>query len=327
MSTALDNRFYREKEDAREIIPITSEEQWLELRSHDLTSTAISALFGASPYMTAFEVYHAHKSGLHLPFDENERVKKGKRMELHAAEEVALKLDATVKKIDWYARVPSERIGSSFDYELTMSDGEQVLLELKAVDHFRHKDTWLDDEAPPHIEIQLQHQLECADKYANGIIAAFTGIYDFTLYERQRDREMGAALRSAAKKFWADVDAGVGPPIDYHKDGAVLDLLYAKAGGAPINATKDIDLEAVIAKHVRLGKEIKLLDSERDAAKAEIHRRLENAGGAFTGSYKVTTGWTKDFEGTMITPEMVGTKIGARKGYRQCLSKFLHEEK
>lgn len=311
----------------REIIPIESEAAWLSERAKDLTSTGVSALFDLSPYCTRFELYHAHKNGLHLPFDETERVKKGKRIEQYAAEEVALSLGAKVKPINWYARIPGERIGSSFDYELEMPDGELVLLELKAVDHFRHKETWLDDEAPPHIEIQVQHQMECADKYERAYIAAFTGIYDFTLYERQRDREMGAALRNKAGAFWKDVDAGVEPSVDFSRDQAVLDLLYKNAGGAPIDATKDADLEAVIAKHVRLGKEIKYLDGERDAAKAEIHRRLENAGGAFTESYKVTTGWTKDFEGTTVTQEMVGTTIGARKGYRQCLTKFLHEEK
>lgn len=325
MSTALDNRFYREL--GREIIQIQSEAEWLELRSHDITSTAISALFDASPYCTRFELYHAHKSGLRLPFEETDRMRKGKRMEQHAAEEAALKLGATVKSINWYARIPGERFGSSFDYELTMPDGELVLLELKAVDHFRHKDTWLDDEAPPHIEIQLQHQLECADKYERGYIAAFTGIYDFTLYERKRDIEMGTALREAAKKFWADVDDGIEPSIDFNRDQGVLDLLYRDAGGEPIDATKDSELDALIAKHVRLGREIKIMDEDRDATKAKIHRKLENAGGAWTENGKVVTKWTKDSAGTLVTPDMVGTYIGARKGYRMCLTKLTNEEK
>lgn len=31
----------------------------------------------------------------------------------------------------------------------------------------------------------------------------------------------------------------------------------------------------------------------------------------------ITCGTTKDSIGTLVTPEMVGTYIGARKGYRQ----------
>ncbi len=173
----------------------------------------------------------------------------------------------------------------------------------------------------------MQHQLECVDKYNHGIIAAFTGIYDFTLYERQRDREMGASLRAAAKKFWADVDAGVEPAIDYGRDSGVLDLLYSKAGGEPIDATKDTELDALIAKHVRLGNEIKMMTEDRDATKAQIHRKLENAGGAWTENGKVIAKFTKDSIGTLVTEEMVGTYIGARKGYRQCLTKLMNEEK
>jgi predicted phage-related endonuclease len=311
----------------REIIQIENEAQWLEARSHDLTSTAISALFDVSPYTTRFELYHAHKNGLHLPFDENERVKKGKRMEQHAAEEVALSLGAVARSIDWYARIPGERMGSSFDYELEFPDGELVLLELKAVDHFRHKETWIDDEAPPHIEIQVQHQFECADKYERGYIAAFTGIYDFTLYERVRDRAMGAGLRAAAKKFWDDTDASIEPAIDFYRDSRVLDLLYKDAGGEPIDATKDAEMDALIAKHVRLGRASKAMDEERDAVKAEIHRRLENAGGAYTEHGKVVAKWTAGSAGKLITPDAAGTTINARAPYRQCITKILNEKK
>ena len=305
----------------REIIPIVDEASWLALRAQDITSTAMSALFGLSPYATPFEVYHAHKSGLQVPFETNERMKAGNAIEPYAAKQVADHLGATVRKLDIYARILGERIGSSFDYELTMPDGELVLLELKAVDHRQHAKKWLDDEAPPHIEIQLQHQLECIDKYERGIIAAFTGIYDFQLYERDRDREMGAALRKKAAQFWADVDAGREPSPDFTRDKEVIDLLYRNAGGEPIDKTSDAELDALVAKYDRLGGEIKVLEEERAAAKAEIHRRLENAGGAYTAHYKVTTNWTKDTAGKLITQEMVGEYVGGRKGYRQCLTK------
>jgi putative phage-type endonuclease len=311
----------------REIIEITSEDQWLQLRTHDLTSTAISALFDLSPYCTKFEVYHAKKSGLILPFDENERVKKGKRIESYVAQEVGLKMGWEVQPLNVYARIPGERMGSSFDYEAICPVRGKGILEIKGVDYFQHKAKWLDDEAPEHIEIQLQHQLECIDEYEWGCISACTSIYDTHEYIRERDHDMGLALRTAANKFWADVDAGNEPAIDFYRDGPVLDLLYSKAGGEPIDATKDEELDALISKHVRLGREIKAMDADRDAAKAQIHRRLENAGGAYTAGGKVTCGWTKDSVGKLVTEEMVGTYIGAKKGYRQCLTKIMNEEK
>lgn len=308
----------------REIIQIESEEQWLKLRETDLTSTMIPALFEMSPYATAFELYHAKKSNLHVPFETNERVKKGNRGEQYCAQEVSEKTGWPIRKISEYIRIPETRMGSSYDYEIQHPEHGWMNLEMKMVDFFQHKEKFTDEEMPPHIEIQVQHQMECADRYDRTLVAVFTGIYDFHLYERERDREVGVALQAAAKKFWADVDAGNEPKPDYYRDQDVLNLLYANAGGEPVMA--DVETETLIVEHIELGREIKAKDTRRDAIKAEIHHRLGNAGGALADGVKVTTGWTKDFEGTLVTQEMVGTKIGARKGYRQCLTKEINKK-
>ena len=124
----------------------------------------------------------------------NERIRKGQCIQDYAAEEVARKHGWTVWRMDEDIRIPELRAGSSFDYRVKCPERGDGVLEIKAVDFFRHKDTWIDGEAPEHIEIQLQHQLEIADKYSWGMIAAFTSIYDWHEYERPRDRDMGAAL-------------------------------------------------------------------------------------------------------------------------------------
>lgn len=304
----------------REITEITSEEQWHALRNQDVTSTGSASLFGLSPYLTQFELYHSHKSGIPLPFEVTERMEKGKRMEQYAAQEVADKLEAVnVRPLNVYARIPGERFGSSFDYELEFSCGEKVLLEIKAVDFFRHKNTWVENEAPEHIEIQLQHQLEAIDRYDRGIIAAFTSIYDFTPYERARDREMGKALRSAVKKFWHDMDNNTEPKPDFARDGDMIAELYKGAAGEAVDMTDDDEFNALLAKYERVKKSAAESKAEQDALKTEIHFKLGNKGGAFTKGYKINTGWTAGSAGTMITSDMVGTVINARKPYRKCL--------
>lgn len=306
----------------REIIQIASEEQWLAERAKDITSTGIAALFDLSPYCTVFEMYHAHKNGIVLPFQENERTRSGKAMEQYAAQVAAEKIGAVaVRPIDVYARIPGERFGSSFDYELEFEDGVLALLEIKAVDFFQHKKKWDSHEAPEHIEIQLQHQMEAIDRYEHGYIAGFTGIYpeNCHIIERERDRVMGAALRSAAAKFWADVEAGNEPSPDFYRDADVIAELYRAAGGEAKDLTADNDMNVLLSQFRRSKDEAAAFDKEAGALKAEIHRRLENAGSAFTEGFKVTANWTKDTEGTLVTQEMVGTRLGARKGYRQCL--------
>ena len=41
-----------------EVITTTSQEHWLEIRKTDVTSTESAALFGMSPYMTHYDLWH-----------------------------------------------------------------------------------------------------------------------------------------------------------------------------------------------------------------------------------------------------------------------------
>ena len=47
----------------RQIIRPATEEEWLALRDLDVTSTMASALYGLSPYLTEYELYHERKVG------------------------------------------------------------------------------------------------------------------------------------------------------------------------------------------------------------------------------------------------------------------------
>lgn len=304
----------------RELIEITSEAQWLDLRREDITSTMMPGLFGLSPYTTRFELYHAKANGIEVPFQSNERVEKGHRMESYAAQEVALQQGWTVEPFKDYVRIGGERMGSSFDCIATKPDGSRGILEIKAVDFFRHKETWVDDQAPENIEIQLQHQLECADEFEWGAIAAFTGVYDFQLYERERDREFGAALRSTCAEFWADVDLRVEPDPDFTRDDAVIALLHKNAAGEKIDKTGDDEFQELLARFDIENSTKKEYEAKAKATKAEIHHLLGDNAGAYTDMYRVTAGWTKDQEGRPAKP---GEIIGAKSGYRKCLVKFL----
>lgn len=304
----------------RELIKIQNEAHWLDLRRDDITSTMVPALFGLSPYTTKFELYHAKDSGTEVPFKSNNRVESGHRMEQYAAQEVAEAMGWKVEPFKDYMRIPGERMGSSFDCEATKPDGSKGILEIKAVDYFIHKDKWVDDQAPEHIEVQLQHQLECADRYEWGAIAAFTGIYDFHLYERDRDRDFGAALRKAVASFWSDVDNKREPEPDFARDLDIITLLHKGADGEKLDKTEDAEFQQLLARFDRWNETKKEAEKEAKKAKAEIHHILQGATGAFTDKYRVTAGYTKDNPGRAAEP---GEIIGAKQGYRQCLLKEL----
>lgn len=308
----------------RQVITPRDEAHWLDLRRQDITSTGVSALFGLSPYVTRFELYHLHASGIELPFTENDRMGKGKRMEWAIAEEAALQEGWTdLKPLKDYIRDPAARMGSSFDYE-AVHNGKPLLVEVKMVDFLRYRDLWVDDQAPEHIEVQSQYQMEVADRFEQSCIVVWIGTYECKPFYRERDRDMGTAMREAVAEFWAQVDARQEPEPDFARDMDVIAVINRGKRTPPADLTEDEEFDLLVASMERWKATEKEAKAEADAAKAEIHYRLEGAEAAFTRRYKVTTGWTKDTPDRVAEP---GEVIKGRKGYRQCLISDLTKNK
>ena len=303
----------------RQIIDFKTEQEWLDLRGHDITSTASAALFGLSPYQTEFEIYHLHKNKIKPEFSATERMRLGNALEEAIATEVARREGWTdLKPFKVYMRIPDERIGSSFDFECLDKDGQPLLVEIKAVDYFQWKEKWTEDEAPPHIEVQCQHELLVADRFPRVAIVACTGIYDYHVIYRDRDNAMGEAIRKRVAKFWRDVEQGNEPKVDYERDGEVIKAMFPNLRPDPIDMTDDPDFENLLTKHELASMQAKEFKKQQDALKAEIHHKLRDAPLAYTERFKVTAGMTKD---TPDREAVAGEIIKGWKGYRQCLVK------
>ena len=134
-------------------------EEWLERRVDDITSTEISALFGLSPYMTEFELWHNKKNRTVVALEPNDRIKWGTRLEASIAAGIAEDQGWQLSIMSKYMRDTEMWLGSSFDFGI----GDDGILEIKNVDALQFREKWTVDgdniEAPPHIEMQLQQQL------------------------------------------------------------------------------------------------------------------------------------------------------------------------
>lgn len=296
----------------RDYITPTNEEEWLELRQADVTSTMIPALYGLSPYMTEFELYQAKANRLELPFQGNNRTRTGNDVEAYAAEKVAADLGVSARPYKEYIRLPEYRMGSSFDW-LIEDDG--IILEIKAMDYSKHK-ALEEDCLPPHIELQLQHQMLVAG-HQSCICAVWVGIYDYHLYEREADKDMHAAMIAKAAQFWRDVEDGKAPPIDPYRDGKILEMVYRDQSEEMVNLSGRDDVDAMVAQYRHHKAEASHHDKEASAIKTRLHELLAENKGGFTDSYRISAGYTKDSQGTLVTEDMVGTYINQRKGYRR----------
>lgn len=283
-----------------------TEAEWLEMRKPDLTSTESSALFGCSPYQTKYELWHEKNGSYERKFDDdNSRIKWGKRLEAPIAMGVAEDYGVIVEPMKCYMHIPSVRMGSSFDYRvvgLVPDWGEDNpvreafrkfgpgVMEIKNVDFIMFRDGWIVDgdyiEAPPHIELQVQHQMEVADVDWCLITALVAGNTPRVII-RERDREVGAFIHQRCAEFWALTGA---PSPDFERDGAVIARLYTGNDGTTLDMTKNLHFSALCDVYKAAAGDESAAKKRKDAAKAELTTLIGAAEKVFADGFRVTAG-------------------------------------
>lgn len=281
-----------------------SEADWLALRIQDLTSTDIPALFGLSPYSTAFELWHRKKSGEAVAFAENDRMKWGKRLEHTVAMGIADDMGWSIRPMKEYVRMPELRLGSSFDFRI-MTDGSGVpgnetdwpddhLLEIKCVDWLAFRDGWAIDEgfieAPAHIEIQVQHQM-----LVSGLKRAYIGVMvggnDIRVLERQADESVQRGILAAAKAFWAAIDANQPPsPVMPDDAATVIAMNQFAEPGKFFDGRGNADLATLLREYHQFGQVAKQADEDKQVRKAQILQMIGDAEKGVTDVGKFSAG-------------------------------------
>ena len=276
-----------------EVINPENESQWLELRTKDITSTEVSALFGISPYMTPFELWHRKKDGVVVRLDENERMKWGIALQDAIASQIAKEQGWEVRRMNEYIRLPDIRVGSSFDFYIH-SVG---LLEIKNVDGLVFKNEWTEDEngniqAPLHIEIQVQHQLLVSGRDLC-YIGALVGGNKQVLIKRTRDEAVIQAIKEKVAEFWARIDQNIPPPADFEADAEFLGKLFGYAEpGKVLNVVEDNNILHLASEYQLLKESIKISQGRCDAIKAELLSKIGDAEKVIGEGFSIDCGIT-----------------------------------
>lgn len=311
------------------IIQPNSFNHWLQLKTEDVSSTEVAALFGISPYSTEFELWHQKTSGEIFELEDNDRMYCGRMLEDTIAKMVCEQLQIEAQPLKTYHRHSTcPKMGSSFDYEIKQIPfGSGLhrmnpnlkgrgLLEIKNVDSLIYRDEWFDDEAPPHIEAQVQQQLEVEDlEWA--LIVALVGGNQMKIILRERDREMGAAICERITRFWEAVDLGMEPKPSFERDAEFIMGMYKDDKGEPVDISDDQELKSLVIAFKTMRDRYNLLEKATTAIKAEVLHMVGNASALVTDDgLTVNMKLTKTTMPTTITQDMVGTEIGGRSGYR-----------
>ena len=255
-----------------------------------------------------------------VKIEPNERMKWGNRLESAIAQGAAEDMGWNIAKLNVYMRDQAARIGSSFDFEIKSSANGPGILEVKNVDWVQYQKNWIDDgngniEAPEHIELQVQHQMEISG-FEWCAIVALVGGNEQKIVLRNRDRDIGKSIREKTGEFWNRVLQNQPPSADYTRDAEFIIKQLRRDSVEGLVAEADEQLENMIRDFEFIRKEVSDLEKIKEQRRAEILDRIGQASKVLTSFGSLSTGQVKGRSGTLITPEMVGTVIGATDGYR-----------
>jgi putative phage-type endonuclease len=279
----------------QEIYTDYTPEEWHKLRSEVITSTDAAALFGISPYLTPFELWHRKKDKTIVEITENERMVWGTRLQDAIARGICEDQgwSSYRRKDEFVRRLDIAGMGASFDYEVTVG-GEMPLLEIKNVDSLAFKEGWLIDgdnvEAPAHIELQLQHQMAVAGRKL-AYIGALIGGNRVVLIKRERDQAVIDALESKIMVFWDSVAHNREPKPDFAKDAGFIAKLYRYAEPGKIyNAEGDVQLSAMVDQYKAMTAAIKSAQETKDEIKARILMQVKDAEKVIGNGWSISAG-------------------------------------
>lgn len=283
------------------------EATWLKLRDGDVTATAAAALYGVSPYMTPFDLFHRLAGNVEVVIGESERMLWGKRLQNAIAQGICE--DNGWEVVDahpfLYARSRRfPRMGASPDYIIRDPANEAAglgCLEIKNVDKFVAMDGWTSDEAPTHIEFQVQHQLEACDLNW-GAIGGLIGGNTPRVYRRDRDREVGTDIGNRINEMFERLVRNDPPSPDYLADYETIRTLYRHA-----EIGKELDLDtleldefdrvlALIKADHEAGIAAKHADEDKKRARAELLDAIKDHERVIGGGFKVSATTTHKAE-------------------------------
>lgn len=312
-------------------LPVDDEDSWRALRAKHIGASEIGALFGMSPWMTRWQLYMLKTNRLPDVF-ESASMTQGKFFEPAIAAYAQEKFDIQLRKVRRYLTSDTVAgMGASLDYE-EYGAGTLIPTEIKWSLFGEDWESEGDDltAVPDVYMLQVQHQMACAGA-ATGQLIAFVR-NDLKRMVIPRNERLVTAIESAVREFWDDVALGREPPVDFNVDAAAVSKLAYVSKLRTLVMTPDN--EPLFAEWAKQKAIVDAAETARDAAKARVLKHVIDAGeGNDTGvkvtcgDYRVSIAKVADSAGREITPEMLGERIGVRKGHLRAVLSNAKEKK
>lgn len=243
-----------------------------------ISGTQASALFGLSPYQTAFTVFHYLRSGIAEPAGDNIRTKLGKMLQGPILSLVAedLRLEVINNAEDRYVRHPAVPVGATVDGRVTCPTRGRGIVQVKVVGADQQH-LWRDKLAPSHIEIQVQTEM-IADEAEWGLIAALIGGTELMLLERRPVPVWRDKIIAAAEDMLARVERDDPPPaFGMECELDVIAALWPAVKRNKVIESEDEALAEDARRFLAATTARKLAEEERTASLVRLRAALQDA--------------------------------------------------
>lgn len=283
-------------------------------RAQHVGASEVSALFGANPWVTHFELWHRKAGNIAAPdLSGSERVEWGLRLE-------PVIIAAACDRWGYEAETGADKVsnghglGGHPDTRAICPKRGPGILEVKCVDWLVVKD-W-GDEPPLHYLLQGNTYAGLtASRWFDLIV--LVGGNELKRFQYEFRPTLYAEAEKRTAEFWASIAANTPPPADYTKDGDAIAALYPAQTNAVVNLEGDNLAASAAAEYLAAKAMVKDAEARVEAAEAELRDKLGDAAEALLSGFIVKTSAVAGVPDKQITAEMVGETIRGRKGYRR----------
>lgn len=226
-----------------------------------ISATEVAALFGESPWLTRWMLYHKFASGKPIDPQEDEHMEWGKRMQPLIIAKAAEELNLAVEPNESETYVRRGLLGCTRDAVIVDPSRGPGALETKCVFNWKvWQEKWGGGSVVPReYEIQLQVQMFVGDgnsPYDWGVIAAWCGAHTY-YFERAPQLKLWEVLEPEAALFLREVAEQREPdPFGLPIELPLLAEIYPTAKGRTIDYREATGADAYVHK-IRIGNKAK----------------------------------------------------------------------
>lgn len=290
-----------------------------DFRAAHVGASEVPALFDASPWLTRFELFHRKRGTIATPdfnarqadgAPENERIDWGVRLE-------PVIIQAACERWGYEAgysppaRSNGAGLGGHPDQQVVDPDRGPGVLEVKTADWLVAK-KW-GDEPPLHYLLQAQTYAGLTGSGWADLIVLVGG-NELRRFQYQFRPALYAEIERLVSVFWADVRAGVAPPVDPARDGRALVEALGEPTGEVADLRDSLDAEQD-ALDFLAGRALRDQgEAQMEAARTRLFERIGAAGAAMLPGHRIGCAMTRGSPDREAKP---GEIIRGRRAYRR----------